>query len=66
VGKLLDLFKGDSPVARTLRGALIAGAGALFAVVAQAATSGALGPIWGPVVGALASVAINWLRVQGQ
>jgi hypothetical protein len=45
-----------------LKGAAIAAAGAAVAVVANAATSGALGPLWSPVLGAVASVLVNALR----
>lgn len=44
-----------------IKGAGIAGAGAFVAVIAQAASSGALG-LWSPVVGAAASVLVNILR----
>lgn len=45
-----------------LKGAAIAAIGAAVAVVANAASSGALGPMWSPILGAVASVAVNALR----
>ena len=39
----------------------MAGAGAIIAVIATAASSGALGP-WSPIIGALASVLVNILH----
>lgn len=44
-----------------LKGAFMAGAGAIIAVIATAASSGALGP-WSPIIGALASVLVNILH----
>ena len=46
-----------------LKGSLIAGAGAAVAVLADAASSGALG-VWSPIIGAFASVIVNILRKQ--
>lgn len=55
----------NEKVASALKGAAIAAAGAVVPVVVELASSGALG-VYGPIVGAVASIAVNALRLAVQ
>jgi hypothetical protein len=61
----LKALLSNPKVVSALKGAAIAAAGAVVPIVAELASSGALGA-YGPAVGALSAVAINAIRLAMQ
>lgn len=55
----------NAKVRSALKGAAIAAAGAVVPIVTEVVSSGALG-VYGPIVGAVASIAVNALRLAVQ